>query len=189
MIDAQYLNGSIRLTWENNSGERVLTDVCKRFTDGIIAAATQVSPQATVEPLTPAMMQAGLKALLQTTASELEGYSWKLMEGYEDDVRRVYEAISPLLAATPTANKATDAHEQLFQDYKELLADHKALEKRLATSKADTGETLQALKALYNAIDSCIDLTPEVMRQAHAAIRNAESATPSTIKPTGEQPC
>ena len=52
LIDAQYLNGSIRLTWENNSGERVLTDVCKRFTDGIIAAATQVSPQATVEPLT-----------------------------------------------------------------------------------------------------------------------------------------
>jgi hypothetical protein len=50
----------------------------------------------------------------------------------------------------------------------------------VAASKADTGETLKALKALYNAIDSCIDLTPEVMRQAHTAIRNAESATPST---------
>lgn len=64
LIDAQYLNGAIRLTWENNSGERVLTDVCKRFTTGILEAAGQVAPQATVEPLRKAAKLAREQLLL-----------------------------------------------------------------------------------------------------------------------------
>jgi hypothetical protein len=44
LIDAQYLNGAIRLTWENNDGERVLTDACKIFIDCILKAAGQVAP-------------------------------------------------------------------------------------------------------------------------------------------------
>lgn len=38
-------------------------------------------------------------------------------------------------------------------------------------------DLLEALKKLYNAIDSCVDLTPEILQNAKKAISKTESKT------------
>ena len=37
-------------------------------------------------------------------------------------------------------------------------------------------DLVEALKTLYGAIDGCVDLTPEIMNQAHAVLIAAEEA-------------
>lgn len=69
-----------------------------------------------------AQITAGLMALLQCTQTELGDYSEKLMSGYEDDVRRVFVAMSnSALRAeltrpqqvTPSNSEAADARREL----------------------------------------------------------------------------
>lgn len=61
--------------------------------DALVTAA----PAGVDEPAgrTDAQMQKALMAYLQCTASELENYSLKLMDGYTADVQRILAAITP----------------------------------------------------------------------------------------------
>lgn len=65
------------------------------------AGIDALTDAADAEPdeLTDAQVAAGCMALLQCTLSELGDYSIKLMDGYRDDVRRVYAAITQASAA------------------------------------------------------------------------------------------
>lgn len=151
LIDAQYLNGSIRLTWENNNGELTLTDVCKRFTAGILEAAGQVAPQATVEPLTDE------RALFSKWYSEDAPDESRIT--VHDMALEAWSARA-LLAATPPTSKATPSYKSNYPGFERLCnflppefmwgdnllphhMDHivSAVESE-ATSKADTGEAL-----------------------------------------------
>ena len=60
-----------------------------------------------VDEPTERMIDDGLEALLQCTSSELESYSPKLLDGYTDDVTRVYKAMrSAALSAVNQVNAA-----------------------------------------------------------------------------------
>jgi hypothetical protein len=69
--------------------------------------------QAAGEPvaITEKMLNAGLMALVQCTASELEDYSPKLMEGYIADVTRVFTAMQ-IAAPSPSASSVPVAVKQ-----------------------------------------------------------------------------
>lgn len=48
------------------------------------------------------MVHRGVMALLYCTSSEVESYSHKLLEGYENDVRNVYNAMVKAAQSTHT---------------------------------------------------------------------------------------
>lgn len=207
LVDAQYLNGSIRLMWENNKGERMLTDVCKRFADGILKAAGQVAPQATDADLREMVQQFYTLNACRMTDEDIEG---------DPRMKR-----ARALLATPPTSKAqsdrlpseimaalrdADDESALTFSAKEMRTAmnlwnserfmrtslQERLDARTVTSKADTGEIIrEAVNAgLEMAADACEKLNHEAAEfqrpngiSCARAIRALKSATPSTIKP------
>lgn len=181
LIDAQYLNGAIRLTWEDNNGQRVLTDVCKRFTDGILQAAGQVAPQATV---TDEQIKDTLRDLAQDALDE----GWKRAledRSFPDEkefIEKLVEAGARLIATPPTS-KATEDKDLAYWISIGAGRYYNSFNRSFDASKADTGEIsnadLETAIAHFERNDTALFFGSAVATE----LRAIKSATPSTIKP------
>lgn len=112
----------------------------------------------TPEPWRIGAMESGQVAIDAANGSEVTGWL------DSDDARRIVACVNAC------AGLDTDALEKL-PDISKVAA---ARRKYIAEIEQQRDQLRAALDKLYNAMDSCVDLTPEVMWQARAALAATE---------------
>jgi len=121
-----------------------------------------------INNLTPSdeQVQKGLMALLQCSASDLGGYSQNLMTSYENDVKRVYVAMSSALI------QRKETLEARVKELEKLKTTHKAVEdwEKYAYSEPEDEQDQNLCDALRD-IRASVDVTEAALKRVLVAVQ------------------
>lgn len=92
---------------------------------------------------------------------------WEVVEAFGADVRIEDSEGNLICALCYELGNGEYVVTQCWDDHAPRIA-------ALPELEANYKEAVEALRRLYNALDSCMELTPDVMRNAQTAIAKAE---------------